>query len=310
MLGFGGDALIKGAVGLAARLGLSKLFIGLVLVGFGTSTPELATSVGAALQGSPGIAVGNVIGSNIANILLILGAAASVAVVRCDPAAFRRDAPVLAAATLAAAAMTAAGGVGRAAGVALVAGLAAYLAWTFRDERAGGSARSDVMEREADLIAPAATSIPGSLVWLAGGVGLVIGGAAAMVAGASALAAGLGVSEAVIGLTIVAVGTSLPEFAASFAAARKGEADLAYGNIIGSNIFNILGILGLTAAIAPVEIDPAAMRADALVMAAATAVLFIFAWTGNRLSRAEGAALLLAYGLYLTFAVYRETIAG
>lgn len=308
LLGVGGDALVRGGVGLATRLGLSRLFIGLVLVGFGTSAPELAASLNAALQGAPQIAAGNVIGSNIANALLILGVAGVIAPVDCDPAAFRRDAPVLAIATLAGVAGVFMGGFGRIVGLAFAAGLALYIVAAFRAEKR--AAASDVIEREADLIDTKGDGLAASFARLVVGVAMVSGGAVVMVAGATRIALGLGVPEATIGLTIVAVGTSLPELAAAVAAARKGETDLAYGNVIGSNIFNLLGILGITAAVAPIDLSSGFMRADAVMMALATLVVFVFARTGERLSRLEGVVLFVAYGGYLAFLAIRSALAA
>ncbi len=306
MLGFGGDALVKGAVGVAERVGVSKLFIGLILVGFGTSLPELATSVNAALAGSPQIALGNVLGSNLANILLILGVTAAITPVLCDPQAFRRDAPVLAAATLLAVGGVILGGVGRLAGIAFLIGLASYATLTFLAERRRATPMADILEREAELVTPKSPSIIRSLLFFVLGAAGVLGGAIVMVDGAQSLAASIGIPEAVIGLTVIAIGTSLPELAASIAAARKGETDLAYGNIIGSNIFNILGILGATAAIAPISLATSFMLVDAMIVVFATALLFFFAWTGNRLSRTEGWMFLGLYVLYIGLLVSRS----
>ena len=292
----GGELLVGSSVGLARRLGVPPLVIGLTLVGFGTSAPELVTSLQAALAGAPGIALGNVVGSNIANILLILGTAALLRPIAVASGAFRRDGTVLIAATAACAALALLDTIGRAAGIALVLALAAYLVFTLRNGRDPSAA---VYEAEADY-APAAGRPSWQLALLfAAGLGATLLGARALVAGATALARDLGVSEAVIGLTIVAIGTSLPELATSITAARKGEADVAFGNVVGSNIFNILGILGTTAIVAPLAVDPRIAAIDVWVMAAATLALVAVATTGWRIRRSEGAALLALYIGYL-----------
>lgn len=288
----GGEALVRGAVGVAARLGLPPLVIGLTLVGFGTSTPELLTSVQAALAGAPGIAIGNVVGSNSANILLILGLAALLLPIQVTRGTFLRDGVALAAATTLAVVVTLTGTVGRAWGALLVAGLATFLVVTLRSSRAAPDAPGEDLP---GLAAPLARSVVLSVVGLA----ITLGGAKLMVDGAVALARGFGVSEALIGVTIVAIGTSLPELVTTVAAARRGQADVAFGNVIGSNIFNILGILGITALIRPLAVPPEIASFDLWVMTAATVALIAFAVTGWRITRGEGAALLAAYGAYL-----------
>ncbi len=276
---------------------MPPLVIGLTLVGFGTSAPELVTSLQAALTDAPGIAIGNVVGSNIANILLILGLAALMQPIAVDPVAFRRDGTVLALATLAAIALALGDAVGRLAGLGLVAALAVYLVVALRAGRASPAA--PVYEAEADY-APAAGRPAWQLALLfLAGLAATLLGARALVAGATALARDLGVSEAVIGLTIVAIGTSLPELATSVTAARKGEAEVAFGNVVGSNIFNILGILGVTALVRPLEMPARIAGFDAWVMGAATLALVAAAMTGRRIRRAEAAGFLALYAAYL-----------
>ncbi|MEL7299322.1 MAG: calcium/sodium antiporter [Pseudomonadota bacterium] len=281
----GGELLVRGAATAARAFGVSPLVIGLTLVGFGTSAPELATSVQAALADAPGIALGNVVGSNIGNILLILGLGALLAPIAVDRAALRGDMIALALATLAATALIATGGVSRGAGAVLLAGLAAYLWRTLATSPKVPGAR------EGTAFGP--------LLLALAGLAITIAAARALVLGASSLAAGLGVPEAVIGLTLVAIGTSLPELVTTLIAARKREMDLALGNIVGSNLFNILGILGVTALVAPIP-DVAAIRGfDVWVMLAATAVLLVLLVTRPVLARISGALALLAYGAYL-----------
>jgi len=228
----GGEVLVRGAVGMAARLGLSPTVIGLTVVGFGTSMPELLTSLSAAVAGSPGIAVGNVVGSNIANVLLILGAAALLAPVTGDRS-LTRDLVAMAGASLLLLAVVLTGALGRLSGLALIAGLAVYLWLVFRSAPDDG----------ADDLPPAPSALPLAISLFAGGLLVTVIGARLLVSGAVDIAGALGVPEVVIGLTIVAVGTSLPELVTSLIAARKGESGLALGNVIGSNIFNLLGRL-------------------------------------------------------------------
>lgn len=296
----GGEALVRGAVALARRLGVSPLLIGLTLVGYGTSTPELVTSLEAALAGSPGIALGNVVGSNIANVLLILGAAVLISPLRIEPRAFRRDASALALSALAATGLAWTGQIGRPAGLVLLGLVALYTLHTYRAEKARPDERGAILEAEGELkdgSRPLGPWLAAALVAL--GVAATILGAGLLVEGAVALARGLGVPELVIGLTLVAVGTSLPELATSLVAAWRGEAELAYGNVVGSNIYNILGILGATALVSPLPVPGRLLAFDLPVMLAATAALILFALTGWRIGRREGMLLLLGYGLYL-----------
>ena len=239
----GGEYLVRGAVALAQRVGLSPLVIGLTVVGFGTSAPELVTSVQAALLGAPDIALGNVVGSNIANILLILGLAAVIAPVAISGRSFARDGTVMLAASLLCLGTVLLGQVDRLAGGVALVGLAAYLIYTFRSDRSGAEPMEPLPDQAPSWLA---------LVWLLGGLLLTILSARFLITGAVALAQAVGLSEAVIGLTIVAVGTSMPELVTSVIAARRGQSDVALGNVVGSNIFNILGVLGITALIQPV----------------------------------------------------------
>ncbi len=301
LLGLGGDILVRGAVAVAARLGVSTLFIGLVLVGFGTSVPELATSLNAALEGSPGIAIGNVVGSNITNILLILGITAVFADVTCEKGVFKRDAPVLAIATFVFAYLAAEGTLGRTTGLCYIVVLGIYIWASYRSEIRGQSAVAELHEREAALMPPPAESLVLGLGLTFCGIVGILFGASLIVAGSVTLATLFSVPETVIGLTIVAFGTSLPELAASISAVRRKETDLAYGNIIGSNIFNILAIIGVTAAVSPMSIPENIVRYDVWMMSGATVLLFWFAFTGSRISRSEGSVFLLLYAAYVAF---------
>ena len=295
----GGEALVKGAVAVASRLGVSPLLIGLTLVGFGTSTPELVASLEAALSGRPGIAIGNVVGSNIANILLIVGVAAVIYPMATTKQAFRRDGAVLAGSALALVLVVLSGAVDRAAGAVFLALLAAYTLYTYLSERQTGGASAEMHAAEAADVAPKGMSMGLGLALAAGGIAAIVYGASLLIESAVALARAGGLSEATIGLTLVAVGTSLPELATSVMAAARRRADVAFGNIVGSNIFNALGIAGVTALVEPIVVPPEIARLDIWVMLAATLLLVLFATTGWRVSRREGALLLAGYVAYL-----------
>lgn len=295
----GGEGLVRGAVGVARRLGVSPLVIGLTLVGFGTSTPELVTSIEAALAGSPGIAVGNVVGSNIANILLILGVAAVIGPIACDPAAFRRDGAVLAGSAVVGGALILWGEVGRIAGAGLIALLVVYTVATLVRERRRPDAAGAVYEQEAAFVDGARASLWVSLGLAVAGIAGTILGARLLVDGATTVARTLGVAEEIIGLTLVAVGTSLPELATAVMAALRRQADVAFGNVVGSNIYNILFILGATALVEPLAVPARIAGADLWVMLGATALLAVFAVTDRRIVRWEGAVFLALYVGYI-----------
>jgi cation:H+ antiporter len=301
LLALGGEGVVRGAVGVARRLGVSELLIGLTLVGFGTSTPELLTSVNAALAGSPGIAVGNVVGSNIGNILLIFAIVVLVKPVAVDPAAIRRDGTIMVAVSVLLIAIAlSVGMLSRGVGLVFLAGLVGYVAFAWWMERDGGAAakldEQAVVEHE-----PPAGPLWQALAMALVGLVMLVYGADFLVRGATTLAQNAGVSETVIGLTIVAIGTSLPELVASLAAALRGRADVAFGNIVGSNIYNILGILGITALIAPVPIPPDMVMRDWIAMLGAAVLLLVHAWSGAKVTRGEGAFLLGLYGVYCWF---------
>ncbi|WP_306120904.1 MULTISPECIES: calcium/sodium antiporter [unclassified Roseitalea] len=295
---FGGNLLVQGAVAVARSLNISPMIIGLTLVGFGTSTPELVTSVQAALANSPGIAVGNVIGSNIANILLILGGAALINPIVTDPAALRRDGSVMLLACLACIALALVGTFDRVSGAALFACLSGYVAVTIYLEKRRPTPAQDVYVAESELVAHKPNSQLRDLALMAAGLVITIVSARFLVSGAISIATAMSIPQSIIGVTIIAVGTSLPELITSVIAARKGQSDVALGNIIGSNIFNIFGILGVTALIAPIAVPAEFVRLDIWVMLAATWLLLLFARTGWRVGRREGAVMLAAYVCY------------
>jgi cation:H+ antiporter len=291
----GGNWLVDGAVALALRLSISPMIIGLTLVGFGTSMPELVTSVQAALIGSPGIAVGNVVGSNIANILLILGVAALLSPIAVDRATLKRDGTVMVLVSVLCLSIVLYGTLGRAAGMILLLGLALYLVLTIRLARSG--------QIEAGPLEVVQMPRWRAILTLVGGLVVTIVAAKFLVQGAVALAADWGMSEAVIGLTVVAVGTSLPELVTSVVAARKGQSDLAVGNVIGSNIFNILGILGVTALVQPLVVPESIIGLDIWVMLGAALALVLLAMRKWRIGRVEGGLLAGSYAAYIGYLV-------
>lgn len=291
----GGELLVRGGAGLATRLGLSPAVIGVAVLGVGTSMPELVTSVRAGLAGSPGIALGNVVGSNIANVLLILGVGAllSRAGTRWIGLASRVDVWAFAASALVLAAVVGAGtagaGLGRVAGAALLFALAAYLWVTLRWPDASPA---------PDLAGLSLPPLGRSLALLGGGLVLTILGADRLVSASISLAASFGVSEALIGLTIVAVGTSLPELVTTLIAARKGESGLALGNVLGSNVFNAFGILGVTALVSPLPPAAGIGWPEMLAVAASTLAVLAILRVGVPL-RVVGLGFIAGYVTYL-----------
>ncbi|MBA4045090.1 MAG: sodium:calcium antiporter [Erythrobacter sp.] len=306
LLGLGGELLVRGAVGMAARLGISPLLAGLTIVGFGTSTPELATSVQAAMAGSPGIAVGNVVGSNIANILFILGLSAVILPLSVNPRSFQRDSLALGGSALLATGAVMLGVIGLLPGLVLVACLVGYLWWAYLSEKAADDDECHRHEAEADDHPVPPNTGPVVLVgMIIAGLAAAIYGAGWLVEGATVIASAAGVSESVIGLTVVAVGTSLPELIACIVAVVRKHEDVALGNIVGSNIYNILGILGLTAIIKPIEAPAEIAQFDIWVMLGVTALLIVQLRSGWRLSRIEGVLLVALYGAYTAFLALR-----
>ncbi|MCO6386651.1 calcium/sodium antiporter [Aliihoeflea sp. 40Bstr573] len=308
MLVIGGELLVRGAVKVASNMGVSPLVIGLTLVGFGTSTPELVTSVQAALNGSPGIAFGNVVGSNLANLLLILGVSALITPIAIASGTLRRDGAVMVAVAVVFTVLALTMPLGRAVGIAFVAALAAYIFIAFRQESGGNPDHGAVHDKSAAAqgIDPALAGGSGGstlmgLVTAAVGLAIVVGGGYFLVNGAVALARSYGISETVIGLTIVAVGTSMPELVTSLVAAFRKQADVAFGNIIGSNIYNILGIGGVTVLIAPSEVPSEIANFDNFIMVGASLLVVVLANTGRRIARWEGALLLAGYVAYIAF---------
>ena len=293
LLFLGGEFLVRGAASLAGSLGISRLVVGLTVVAFSTSAPELAVSLQAAIAGQSDLAVGNVVGSNISNILLILGSSALVAPLIVAKQIVRIEVPMMIATAGIAYAVSLDGSVSRADGLAMLGLLAAYLLISLRGARqnepvaASGTAKKPL--RDVALIVA--------------GVAMLVAGAQWLVDGAVTAARLFGISELIIGLTVVAIGTSLPELATSIIAARRGEREIAVGNIVGSNIFNVLAVLGLTAALAPggVPVPSAALAFDFPVMIAASVACLPIFLRGHEIARWEGA---IFFGYYVAYTAY------
>lgn len=303
LLTLGGETLVRGAVNAARGLGVSPLLVGLTVVGFGTSTPELVTSLTAAFKGSPGIAVGNVVGSNIANILLILGVTALILPLTVARDAYRRDGLMLAVTTLAALAAVLAGFLGRWLGAAFLLALVAYIVWAYLNERNSADPEAERQVHLAEDAGGGTMSVPVALLLTVVGIALTVFGARLLVSAAIAIAQGIGISDTIIGLTVVAVGTSLPELVACAIAAWRRHADVALGNVVGSNIYNVFGILGTTAVVHPIPVPPEIARLDIWVLVAVTALLLLFLRTGLTLKRWEGAVFLALYLGYVGYLV-------
>ncbi|UXZ54704.1 calcium/sodium antiporter [Halomonas sp. 7T] len=306
LLTSGGEALIRGALAASHRLGISPLLSGLIIVGFGTSAPELVVSIEAALSERPDIAIGNVVGSNIGNSMLILGVCALITPLAVKPLVLQRDGVTVVAASVLFLVLVGGNALERSDAAIFLLALAAYLLWAYWTERSGAVPSAEVHIAEGKEV----TALPKTTLWIVMavvlGLGLLIVGSQVLLKGAVGIAESLGVSEAVIGLTLVAVGTSLPELSISVIAAFRRHADVAIGNILGSNIFNLLGILGISALLQPLPVHDRILHFDQWVMLGTSLILLFFLYTGRRLSRFEGGLLLLGYGAYiaLSFTVF------
>lgn len=308
LLVIGANLLIDGASKLAVAIGLTPLVVGLTVVAYGTSAPEFAVSLVAGLNGRPDIAFGNVVGSNIANVLLVLGITAVVAPIPVAARVVRFDVPSMIAISLLLALVARDGRISRLDGALFVACAIAFTIFVVRQSRRESAAVRAEFSAEYGLERiPLRRAV--LLAKIGGGLALLVFGGKLIVSGSVRIALSLGVNELVIGLTVVAIGTSLPEIAASIVAAARGERDIAVGNAVGSNIFNILLVLGLTALLAPRGLDlaPSALAFDLPVMVAvAVACLPIF-FLGHRISRWEGALFVGYYACYLVFLVLNAT---
>lgn len=299
------DRFVSGAASTAYRLGMSTLLVGMVIVGFGTSAPEMVVSVLASYQGNPGLALGNAIGSNISNIALILGITAIVSPILVHSNIVKRELPILAAVSLLLVFLLRNSLLTRMDGAILLIAFALVMGWSiFTATRQG----SDVLKGEFDtnLDQPEMT-LGKSVFWLVLGMILLIVSSRVLVWGAVEIAVALGVSDLIVGLTVVAIGTSLPELASSIAATRKGEHDIAIGNVIGSNLFNTLGVIGLAGVIHPLDVDKALFYRDLPVMGLLTLFLFFTCLKGRgaqgKVVRWEGVMLVMVYIGYTTWVV-------
>lgn len=306
LLVWGADRFVHGAAAMARNLGVSPMIIGLTIVGIGTSAPEILVSAMAAFQGNPALGVGNAVGSNIANIALVLGATALISPMVVKSETLRREYPLMFSIMLLALVLLLDGEMSRLDGIVLMVGLGLMLLWMVQQGlRRDHDPMEDEYEREIPRI-----STTRALLWLALGLVLLLGSSRALVWGAVNIAHALGISDLVIGLTVVAIGTSLPELAASVISALRNEPDIAIGNVIGSNMFNLLAVLGLPGVIMPHVLEPEVLSRDFPYMIGLSIALFAMAYGfkgDGRLNRWEGLLLLLAYGGYLGWLYYSVT---
>jgi len=308
LLLLGGEASVRGSVALARRLGVSPFIVGLTIVGFGTSLPEMFFSVDAVLSGRPGLAVGNVIGSNIANLLLILGAASLLAPIAVNPSTVRLDTVAMALATLVFTGFGVTGGFTVSLGILLLVFLTFYIGFTIwygeKSDRPVRLPHEETVDRDRN-----SSRIISIVTIIAFGLCAVAVGAELLVLGATELALGLGVPDEVIGLTVIAIGTSLPELATATVAAYRGQSEICVGNVLGSNIFNLFGITGVASLLTPtLEFSDRIINFDLLVLLAATTILVFFFITGRRIFRLPGFVFLCMYCAYV-FAQYTD-VAG
>ena len=304
LLTWGADRFVHGAAATARNMGIAPLLIGLTVVAFATSAPEILVSVMAASQNEPGLAFGNAIGSNIVNIGLVLGITALIQPIKLESATLRREMPALLAVSLLTVSLFLDTYLSRVDGIVMLTGLIIVMVWLTR--LGLRSAANDPIKRDFEAEIPTDVSMPMALVWLVVGLGTLLIGADLLVDGAIGVAQELGISEVVIGILVVALGTSLPELAVSLASALKGEYGLAIGNIVGSNIFNLLAVIGVAATIAPSALAPTVLSLHIFVMVAFTLVLFAMTYDYDgkaALSRMEGLALLAAFIAYDSYVI-------
>ena len=304
LLIWGADRFVHGASAAARNMGFAPLLIGLTIVAFATSAPEILVSVVAATRGEPGLAFGNAIGSNIANIGLVLGVTAIVRPIPLESATLRREMPALLAVSLLTVSLFLDSRLSRPDGIVMLTGLAIVMIWFVRLGIRSADTDPIKMDYEAEI--PKDVSTKMAFTWLVVGLGVLLLGAGWLVDGSIGVAQSLGVSEVVIGITIVAIGTSVPELAVSLVSALRGEYGLAIGNIVGSNIFNLLAVIGIAASIHPATVAPSVLSLHIFVMVAFTLVLFAMTYDYDgkaMLSRMEGVALLVAYFAYFAYVV-------
>lgn len=304
---WGADRFVHGAAATARNLGVPPLLIGLTIVALATSAPEILVSLVASLRGEPDLAIGNAIGSNIANIGLVLGVVAILRPVELKSATLRREMPALLAVSLLTVSLFLDSYLSRVDGLVLLTGLIIVMIWLTR--LGFRSSSSDPLQAEFDAEIPKHMSMKVAIFWLFVGIGTLLFGAELMVDGAVAIAKELGVSEVVIGITMVALATSLPELAVSAVSAFRGEYGLAIGNIVGSNIFNLLAVIGVAATIQPAALHPSVLSLHIFVMVAFTLVLFAMTYEyegRGQITRFEGFALIAAYLAYQTYVIVQN----
>jgi cation:H+ antiporter len=295
----GGEWLVRGAVSVSRRMGISPLLIGMSIVAFCTSAPELLVSLEAALRGQVDMAVGNVVGSNIANVLVILGISALISPILVKPSELKRDTIVMVGSVALLAGLSLAGVIERWHGGLMVGALIGYIWYSYHSElyREGGGA--EMHAHEAEEFSGVTKKIWLGIGELAVGLAALVVGSRLLVTGATDIARDFGVPEAVIGLTLVAIGTSLPELATSVTAAARGHSDVAVGNVVGSNLFNSMGIIGVTALVTPLPVSEAIASFDVWVMLGAAALLVPFLLWRGRIGRVAGVTFVVAYVVYL-----------
>ena len=292
----GGELLLRGSVALASNMRVSKLFISIFIIGFGTSLPELVASASSALKGAPSIALGNVIGSNIANILLIIGLAAALYRIKASAETVHRDVFCMLGATALFIALCALNYLNIYSGGVLIACMTAYLGWSFLEDRQQQSKSADDSKGDSDGPTP---SSPIALLLIVIGLVALLGGAEMLVEAAITLARAYGVSELIIGLSLIALGTSLPEVVMAVVASLKKQSEMVIGNIVGSNIFNLLFILGVTAILKPIPVSPRVLTTDLWIMLAATLLLAVLLLQRANIGRLLGLLMLGAYCVYV-----------
>ena len=307
LLVWGADRFVHGAAAAARNMGIAPLLIGLTVVAFATSAPEILVSFVAATRGEPGLAIGNAIGSNICNIGLVLGCVSIVRPIKLRSATLRREMPALLAVSLLTVSLFLDSYLSRIDGLVMLTGLVIVMIWLAR--LGLRSAVNDPIKRDFEAEIPQHVTMKMALVWFVLGLATLLGGAELLVDGAINIAHTLGVSDIVIGITLVALGTNLPELAVSLISALKGEYGLAIGNIVGSNIFNLLAVIGVAATIAPAPLAPSVLSLHIFVMVAFTLVLFAMTYDydgKSELSRIEGSALLAAYVAFMSYVVVQN----
>ncbi|MCK0154301.1 calcium/sodium antiporter [Alcanivorax sp. S6407] len=303
LLVWSADKFVDGAAGTAAHAGMPPLLIGMLIVGFGTSAPEMVVSALAALEGNPSLALGNAYGSNISNIALILGVVAVISPIAINSAVLRKELPVLTLITLLSGYQLLDGHISRLDAWILIGLLAGLMGWSVF---AGMTGKGDVLGGEVETeIAEHPLPLKMALFWLVVGLILLVVSSRALVWGAVFIAQSLGVSDLIIGLTIVAIGTSLPELASSIAAVRKNEHDIAFGNVLGSNLFNTLGVVGIAGAISPMAVEQDVLWRDWSLMTGLTLVLFVMGYglwgRKGQVTRGNGIGLLIVYVAYMAY---------